>query len=174
MGAVATRMSWATSGRRAGSYADSGHRGARRRRGSGRARPHPGSIAFYLPGPRILLTGDAAAARPGGQVMPRRIQRRPRPSRRIPPPTRRPRCRDRSFRSRRTSHSRRRGSATSSRTAAPRPQNSDIAAGSPENTYYPNTQAHQSSVAVSLVQNSHHLAHVNPAHQLTVLDKHHK
>jgi hypothetical protein len=24
------------------------------------------------------------------------------------------------------------------------------------------------------VQNSHHLAHVNPAHQLTVLDKHHK
>ena len=30
----------------------------------------PGSTAFYLPGPRVLLAGDAAARRPDGQVMP--------------------------------------------------------------------------------------------------------
>jgi glyoxylase-like metal-dependent hydrolase (beta-lactamase superfamily II) len=31
----------------------------------------PGSIAFYLPGSRILFTGDAAAARPGdGRIIP--------------------------------------------------------------------------------------------------------
>jgi glyoxylase-like metal-dependent hydrolase (beta-lactamase superfamily II) len=30
----------------------------------------PGSIAFYLPESRIVFAGDAAAARPGGQVMP--------------------------------------------------------------------------------------------------------
>jgi glyoxylase-like metal-dependent hydrolase (beta-lactamase superfamily II) len=31
----------------------------------------PGSVAFYLPGPRILFTGDAAAASPGdGRVIP--------------------------------------------------------------------------------------------------------
>src|SRR6202020_223920 len=30
----------------------------------------PGSVAFYLPGPRVLLTGDAAARGPGGAVLP--------------------------------------------------------------------------------------------------------
>jgi glyoxylase-like metal-dependent hydrolase (beta-lactamase superfamily II) len=30
----------------------------------------PGSTGFYLPGSRVLLAGDAAARRPGGQVMP--------------------------------------------------------------------------------------------------------
>jgi glyoxylase-like metal-dependent hydrolase (beta-lactamase superfamily II) len=30
----------------------------------------PGSIAFYLPGRRVLLAGDTAARGPGGQVMP--------------------------------------------------------------------------------------------------------
>ncbi|MFI5064431.1 MAG: MBL fold metallo-hydrolase [Streptosporangiales bacterium] len=30
----------------------------------------PGSVAFYLPGRRVLLAGDTAARGPGGQVMP--------------------------------------------------------------------------------------------------------
>jgi glyoxylase-like metal-dependent hydrolase (beta-lactamase superfamily II) len=30
----------------------------------------PGSVAFYLPGPRVLLAGDTAARGPGGDVMP--------------------------------------------------------------------------------------------------------
>ena len=30
----------------------------------------PGSVAFYLPRRRVLLAGDTAARRPGGQVMP--------------------------------------------------------------------------------------------------------
>ena len=30
----------------------------------------PGSVAFYLPGPRVLFAGDTAARRPGGQVIP--------------------------------------------------------------------------------------------------------
>jgi glyoxylase-like metal-dependent hydrolase (beta-lactamase superfamily II) len=30
----------------------------------------PGSIGFYLPGPRVLLAGDSATRSPGGQVMP--------------------------------------------------------------------------------------------------------
>ena len=30
----------------------------------------PGSVAFYLPARRVLLTGDTAARGPGGQVMP--------------------------------------------------------------------------------------------------------
>jgi len=29
----------------------------------------PGSAAFYLPGPRVLIAGDAAARRPDGQVI---------------------------------------------------------------------------------------------------------
>ena len=30
----------------------------------------PGSVAFYLPGRRVLLAGDAAAGSPAGRVMP--------------------------------------------------------------------------------------------------------
>jgi glyoxylase-like metal-dependent hydrolase (beta-lactamase superfamily II) len=30
----------------------------------------PGSVAFYLPARRVLIPGDTAARRPGGQVMP--------------------------------------------------------------------------------------------------------
>jgi glyoxylase-like metal-dependent hydrolase (beta-lactamase superfamily II) len=30
----------------------------------------PGSVGFYLPGPRVLFSGDTAARRPNGQVMP--------------------------------------------------------------------------------------------------------
>ena len=82
----------------------------------------PGSVAFYLPGPRVLFAGDTAARRPDGQVIPGVFNTDRAQAAVSFPPARRPRRRHHLSQPRRTHHPARSSLAAEGRPAARRSQ----------------------------------------------------